>query len=120
MARFRDLWEECIVDAASRPRFKVVAVSFPDLGHDTALAVASMGAVMEKGSLARNAHEGRNGAGPEVAGVAAGAATEAQDEVAAGGRVVAGSGRALNVWQVCACVTYTDADRFFSVGCVNG
>ncbi|CAN0389697.1 unnamed protein product [Pylaiella littoralis] len=50
LARFRDLWEGCIASAASRSGFKVVAVSFPDLGEDTGLAVATMGALMDNSS----------------------------------------------------------------------
>ncbi|CAN0117539.1 unnamed protein product, partial [Scytosiphon promiscuus] len=86
LARFKDLWQECIAAAASQPRFKVVAVSFPDLGEDTALALASMGAVMGEQASARGGHEERRRPGSGVAsGVAKGggenaAANEAEAE----------------------------------------
>lgn len=111
LSRFREVWEGCVADAASRPRFKVVAVSFPDLGPDTGLAVAAMGAVMDGngaggdgergavsvGSTATAGKRGGEGGGEndidDAVATAAGGDGDAAHEVPA-------AGRALNVWQV--------------------
>ncbi|CAM9997296.1 unnamed protein product [Ectocarpus sp. 8 AP-2014] len=91
LASFRELWGECVAAAASRPQFKVVAVSFPDLGDNTGLAVATMGAVMDSGP----GREGQGGGGE--GSEAASARTRGTDFEVAGEQRI--EGRALNVWQ---------------------
>lgn len=49
LERFRQTWEESVADAVAARSLKLVAVSFPDLGVDTGLAIAAMNAVMEMG-----------------------------------------------------------------------
>lgn len=123
LARFREVWEGCVAAAASKPRFKVVAVSFPDLGDDTGLAIAAMGAVMvmdgggqagkrgasgDRGVGEGSAQEEEGGGeerergreeGEEKDGAVAAAAVGEQREAVGMGVPPAG-GRALNVWQV--------------------
>ncbi len=103
------MWEGCVAEAASRPRFKVVAVSFPDLGRDTGLAVAAMGAVMDGNGAPRGDGGGWGGAESGTARRAAGAGGGQEgggdaDAAAGGGgggaAPAAPVGRALNVWQV--------------------
>lgn len=89
LARFQDLWEGCIAAAASRSGFKVVAVSFPDLGENTGLAVAAMGALMDNNGAGEREGEGEGEAGT--------AERAAEVNTFGGGEAV---GRVLNVWQV--------------------
>ena len=82
LERFREVWEGCVAAAASKPRFKVVAVSFPDLGDDTGLAIAAMGAVMlmDGGGPAEDRGAGGDGV------VREGPAPEEEEEEEDGGK----------------------------------
>lgn len=135
LARFREVWEGCVAAAASRPRFKVVAVSFPDLGDDTGLAIAAMGAVMAMDGGDRAGTIGGGGEGVVSEGPAeekkkekrerrqeeggvnhttpAAAAAAVREKRGAAAMPPAG-GRALNVWQVKLPRTYVLCTRTVS------
>lgn len=90
LARFRELWEESVADAAARS-LKLVAVSFPDLGADTGLAVHAMNAVMSV-PISRTVEEDLGGVKDGRAGL---------QGATGDGTVEATPARAaLNVWQV--------------------
>lgn len=80
MPRFCELWRESIAAAPAARSLKVVAVSFPDLGADTGLAIVAMDAAM--GIAGTSAGAGRDGGGGDD------------------GSEEGGKAETINVWQV--------------------
>lgn len=89
LEHFRRLWEESVAVAAATS-LKLVAVSFPDLGEDTGLAVAAMNGVMDMDEMPAAAADGVGEGG--VAGDGKGKIIKTATELKGGGL--------LNVWQV--------------------
>lgn len=105
MARFRDLWEGSVAATAVQS-LKLVAVSFPDLGADTGLAVAAMSSVMDADTKG-DAGKVSTGSDKERALIQRGDVDVEEAGVKKGGAAL------LNVWQVLESYHFSENCIFF-------